>query len=55
MTDRTDATPPNPEEPDEMLKIDPARAAALVSQITAVRQRIAAVAGGRDVSFEFSP
>ena len=44
----TDATPPNPEEAE--MKIDPSRAAALVSQITAVRGRIAAVAGGRDVS-----
>ena len=52
MTDRTDATPPNPEESEDMLKIDPTRAAALVSQITAIRERIAAVAGGRDVSLD---
>ncbi|KAI1506244.1 hypothetical protein F5X99DRAFT_128091 [Biscogniauxia marginata] len=33
----------------EDMKIDPSRAAALVSQIKAVRERIAAVANGRDV------
>lgn len=35
---------------DTDLKIDPQRAAALVSQIKTVRERIAAVANGRDVS-----
>ncbi|KAI2632293.1 hypothetical protein GGR54DRAFT_582969 [Hypoxylon sp. NC1633] len=34
---------------DTEMKLDPQRAAALVSQITSVRQRIAAVANGRDV------
>ncbi|KAI1657503.1 alanine racemase [Daldinia decipiens] len=35
--------------PDTDMKIDPQRAAALVSQIKTVRERIAAVANGRDV------
>lgn len=35
---------------DVEMKIDPQRAAALVSQIKTVRERIAAVANGRDVS-----
>jgi hypothetical protein len=33
-----------------MLKVDPARAKALVSQLQSVRDRIAAVAKGRPVS-----
>lgn len=35
----------------EEMKIDPARASALVSQIQGVSERIAAVAKGRSVSF----
>lgn len=35
---------------DAEMKIDPQRAAALISQIKTVRERITAVANGRDVS-----
>ncbi len=44
---------PRPEEEEEM-KIDPGRVEALVSQIRSVRERIAAVAQGRDVRILFS-
>jgi hypothetical protein len=37
-------------EPGEEMKIDSARASALISQLGAVKDRIAAVAGGRTVS-----
>lgn len=52
MTDSSAPVPPPPEEEQDM-KIDPSRAAVLVSQIGAVRERVAAVAKGRNVSSFF--
>ena len=52
MTDSSAPVPPPPEE-EQGMKIDPSRAAALVSQIGAVRERVAAVAKGRNVSSFF--
>lgn len=55
MTDSSaPVPPPPPPEEEQGMKIDPSRAAALVSQIGAVRERVAAVAKGRNVSSFFS-
>ncbi|KAK7743424.1 hypothetical protein SLS62_010568 [Diatrype stigma] len=50
MTDASTSVPPPPEQgEEEEMKIDPSRAAELISQIGAVRERVAAVAKGRNV------
>ena len=39
----------------EEMRIDPARAEALISQLSSVKERIAAAAGGRNVRFGLFP